>query len=275
MWQSMGGSPRLDGSCRSGLAMGFGVKTKLLAAAMAASVFGLAGAGTAVAATTVSYTPYGTPGASDSPIFVFAPTEPTPGGEDVGTAQSDGTVQVLSPFALLGSAEVVQGQYSYSAEPQLTASMKDAAPYLSILGGQLGLLASPGVTELEFYIGSLDSYNSVSFVYANPLDDVTFGGNALVAATAGSGSQDNGDQSSGATNGLYTFNLDPGLEDIFLTSTNNSFEIANIYAPSSEITGTPIPFGTPEPATWLMMVLGVAAIGAGLRMERSRQLAEA
>jgi len=47
--------------------------------------------------------------------------------------------------------------------------------------------------------------------------------------------------------------------------------------------GTPTPFqltslsitALPESATWLMMVMGVAAIGAGLRIGRERQLADA
>jgi hypothetical protein len=47
--------------------------------------------------------------------------------------------------------------------------------------------------------------------------------------------------------------------------------------------GTPEPFqltsltitALPESATWLMMVMGIAAIGAGLRMGRERQLADA
>jgi hypothetical protein len=55
----------------------------------------------------------------------------------------------------------------------------------------------------------------------------------------------------------------------------------SVYDPPG--VGTPEPFqltsltitAVPESATWLMMVMGVAAIGAGLRMGRGRQLANA
>ena len=50
--------------------------------------------------------------------------------------------------------------------------------------------------------------------------------------------------------------------------------VNNAFGPNSVGTFA-LAGGAPESATWLMMVMGVAAIGAGLRMERGRQLANA
>jgi hypothetical protein len=72
------------------------------------------------------------------------------------------------------------------------------------------------------------------------------------------------DGASGAEYNLFS----QGSEYVLYEALNGSY-VANSVG-NFTLTG-----GVLEPASWLMMVMGVAAVGAGLRMGRGRQLANA
>jgi hypothetical protein len=248
--------------------MGIGVKTKLLIAAMSAGLFGLASAG-AAAADTITFSQFGV--MNDTPVTVWQGNAATPAGESLATAEAGGTPTLSLPagWTLTGSAQVVQGQYGYSAAPQF-ATMKDAAPYLSVQANETATLTAPGggVSELELYIGSLDAYNSLTFNFSTGLPE-TIGGDYLVSNHTGDTAIDDGDQNLGTSNGLWTFDFSRDLTSVVAGSgTTNAFEIAVIGVPAGQINGYPVPIGTPEPATWGLMLVGLFGAGGMLRSAR-------
>jgi hypothetical protein len=245
-----------------------GVKTKFLAAAVTAGLVGLAGG--VATADTVTFTQFGV--MSDTPVTVWNGNATTPAGESLGVAQSDGTLALPAGWTLTGTptdgTQVVQGQYGYSAAPQFLGG-KDTAPYLSLQANQSATLTAPGagVSEIQLYIGSLDSYNSLTFNFAGGGSE-TVGGDWLVSNNGGDPALDNGDQNAATSNGLWTFDFssDTLTSVVFGTGSTNAFEIAEIGVPESDITGGPS--GIPEPATWGLMLMGLFGVGGMLRHGR-------
>ena len=151
-------------------------------------------------------------------------------------------------FTPAGGATVQTGNSSLGAAPP-----GDATPYMTVPGGASATLTAIGnvITGLSFYMGSPDTYNSVSF----------FAGNTLVQTLTGvqfNGAAPNGDQSVGqrvTINGLAGMNI----SSVVFNSTSTAFEFDRVIA-----TAAPVP----EPATWGMMILGMGMVGLGLRMRR-------
>lgn len=119
------------------------------------------------------------------------------------------------------------------------------------------LSVTPGheFNSLSFYLGSLDSYNSISF----------FSGNTLVQSFTGTQltipNPANGDQDAGDTNRRYffTFGAADGVNRVVFSSTAPAFEFDNIAAAVSAV---------PEPTTWAMMIFGFGFVGFMLRGRR-------
>jgi len=113
------------------------------------------------------------------------------------------------------------------------------------------------LSSLSFYLGSLDTYNTISF-----FDDAT-----LVASFTGSQltipNPANGNQSAGDTNRRYffTFGAADSINRVVFNTTQPAFEFDNIAAAIS---------GVPEPSTWAMMIMGFGLIGFTLRNGRRR-----
>lgn len=122
--------------------------------------------------------------------------------------------------------------------------------YLSVLGGGTVDIALPGgTTAFAFDWGSLDTYNTLRvFLGGGGFLDFIPGGNIP--------SPGNGNQFLPNTNGLFQLFGDPGetFTSLQLTSNSNSFEIDNLAV-------APVP----EPATWLMLILGFGLVGGVLR----------
>lgn len=120
--------------------------------------------------------------------------------------------------------------------------------------GTISLAGFGAISSLSFIWGSVDSYNTLSF-----LNSV---GNTIYSITGTQllGSGANGDQTAPTTNPLVTFTFtgqDRNVAFMRLGSTGDSFEIDNLaIAP------------VPEPATWGLMLLGLGLAGAGLRRRR-------
>ncbi len=156
-----------------------------------------------------------------------------------------GTGVVLDP-ALSGSN---------GAEPAEGIGVFDTGNYLSVEAGESETLdIAPGIRFLTMYVGSVDAYNSLSFTLAGDPNPVV-----LTGANFGSGGDD-GNQSAGDTNGLFTFLFNADVTSVTFTSTQNSFEIASIGAAP-----------TPEPASWALLVFGVGLAGGVLRLARKSE----
>jgi hypothetical protein len=119
----------------------------------------------------------------------------------------------------------------------------------------------PGYQFLSFsaYIGTLDTYNSISFFHNGTLID-TFSGSAL-ASIAGDGTVADGNPSGDEANRRFYFTFDASdqVNQIVFGSGGPAFEFDNFAAAIS---------GVPEPQTWAMMILGFGFIGFMLRNGR-------
>ena len=135
----------------------------------------------------------------------------------------------------------------------------------SSVGGGIGTisLASFGaISSLSFIWGSVDSGNTLSFLDAAGNAFYTIAGSTLLGANA------SGNQTSGITNPVVTFNFTGVSQAIsgmrltalpgFSNPSGYSFEIDNLAI-------SPIP----EPATWGMMLLGLGLAGVSLRRRKT------
>lgn len=106
----------------------------------------------------------------------------------------------------------------------------------------------------SFALGSLDTYNTLTLLLAGGGTVDFFGAGINEGVIA------NGNQVSANTNGrvTYTVNGGPAIVGATFRSTQNSFEFDDLAVRA-----------VPEPATWMMMILGFGAVGFGMRRRRS------
>jgi len=118
---------------------------------------------------------------------------------------------------------------------------------------------NPGFTlnTMSFYLGSLDQYNTLSFLHNGTLITSFTGSQLAVPASP------DGDQAAGDTNRRYFFSMAASdqVNQVLFTSSSPAFEFDNIAAAISAV---------PEPQTWAMMILGFGLIGVTLRRNRRR-----
>jgi PEP-CTERM motif len=175
-------------------------------------------------------------------------------------------------YSLSGNAQLVTGSNGNSAAAATPSSAsvndpstgRDGTQYLSIQGGQSATLKVDDLTTISFYIGSIDTYNTLSFEYA----DGTFETPILTGTWVSDNtiSQSNGDQQNGDTNGRLTLTFSKPIEAVVLGSASNSFEISDVAG---------IKAAVPEPTSWALMILGFGGAGAVLRGQRRRQASAA
>jgi hypothetical protein len=129
----------------------------------------------------------------------------------------------------------------------------DATHYEAAQFGNPFILSGPELKSLSLYIGSLDPYNSITFLGAGGFSQ-TFSGTMLDALA-------NGSPTSGNSNRQFFFTFAAGdqVDQIIFSSHQPAFEFDNIYAAVSSV---------PEPATWMMLILGFGSIGFMLRRQR-------
>jgi hypothetical protein len=201
-------------------------------------------AGAANAVTPIAFVSYGTA---------------VPAGETLVTNFSGAVPTVAAGYALSGTGSFLTGTSSAGAAPAFSSSTADPNQYLSVEGGETETLSTPSITKISLYIGSLDSFNSITFTGPG---GVTYTGTQLGLVSGAA----NGDQTAANTNGMFTFQFSSPINGVTLSSTTNSFEIADVYAGAA---------GVPEPATWAVMLVGFGSIGAAMRRSRRKQLATA
>jgi hypothetical protein len=126
----------------------------------------------------------------------------------------------------------------------------DATPYFAVgpSTSTPASLALSAISQLSFYWGTIDIYNTISFDGLNQ----SFGG-ALFGGT-------NSDVTRPSRQ--VTFYFTPAesaaLTGLTLRSGSNAFELDNLIFGSA----------APEPGTWAMMIVGFGAAGVALRRRR-------
>ena len=108
-------------------------------------------------------------------------------------------------------------------------------------------------------MGSLDSYNTISFDGAVAPSPYFYTGGELAALT---GAIADGDQQSGSSNGLFEFSFAAPVTSVTFSSTQNSLEVASVAS------------AVPEASTWAMMLIGFAGLGyAAYRKTKTKRMA--
>ena len=147
--------------------------------------------------------------------------------------------------------DITGGATRIGTADDAAAPFGDTTRFMYVLGGTSATLTTPLLKSFSIYIGSVDSYNSITFKGANGYEE-TVSGSQLVAIA-------NGNQSSDETNRRFYFDFGADrVNEVIFSSTSNSFEFDNIAAGA-----------VPEPATWAMLLVGFGFIGASLRRRQA------
>jgi hypothetical protein len=129
------------------------------------------------------------------------------------------------------------------------------ANYETVLGngGSATLTADTGLYNFQFYMGSPDDYNRVTFTFADGASPLVLQGHQIWGGSPAG----NGDQSKGFT---VSYHFADAVKTVNFTSgSSNAFEFDKLAG------------GVPEPASWALMILGFGGAGAALRGQRRRQ----
>ena len=205
-----------------------------------AALVALAAAGSAQAIVTVSST--------NGPD-----TQPLPTGQSIIYDFESG-----APAGLAGNFNIVQG----SMTGVYAAPLGDTTHYLAVPGlgsaGTATLVLNQSYRSLSFYWGSIDAYNSVTYLTAGGVSLGTFTGANIP------GAPDDGSQGNALNNRRvnWDFGAD-SVKSIIFTSTSNSFELDNIAGAVANQTSP-----TPEPTTWAMLLTGIGMVGVSMRARR-------
>jgi hypothetical protein len=143
--------------------------------------------------------------------------------------------------------------------PPPADNLVPGANYETVLGngGSATLTSDTGLYNFQFYMGSPDEFNRVTFNFADGATPLVLQGNAIWGGTP----DGNGDQSQGFT---VSYHFTDKVSSINFTSGDqNAFEFDKLAG------------GVPEPASWALMILGFGGAGAALRGQRRRQVGAA
>lgn len=135
----------------------------------------------------------------------------------------------------------------------------DSTKYLAVFTGGTATLSSPGILDsLSVYLGSIDSYNMITFLGKDGFSQ-SIGGSQLTSPA-------DGDQSDAADNRRFSFNFDPQdlVDQVIFSSSGNSFEFDNIAVNDP-------PASVPEPITMSVFAIGLA--GAATLRRRKKKIA--
>jgi hypothetical protein len=176
--------------------------------------------------------------------FAFDTHLPGPG--EVLVNNFDGTTNPAYSFS--GGSIRIGNTVNQAVRPFGDVTHYEAAQF-----GHPFILSGPEMKSLSLYIGSLDTYNAITF-----LGD---GGFSKTLTGTDLGAPANGSTTSALTNRQFFFTFDAGdkVDEIIFSTHQPAFEFDNIYAAVS---------GVPEPATWTMLILGFGSIGFMLRRQR-------
>lgn len=185
-------------------------------------------------------------------------TTPFPFDGPVGPGESM-VMDFDSPIA--AGFTYVGGILPFSIPGVAAAPAGDATLYgFASPGFDATFASAESLSSLSFYLGSLDTFNTLSFYNGDTLIQSFTGTQLTIPDPA------NGNQASGNTNRRYffTFGAADNVNKVVFNTTQPAFEFDNIAAAIS---------GIPEPSTWAMMILGFGLVGFTLRNNR-RQVAK-
>jgi hypothetical protein len=173
-------------------------------------------------------------------IAAYTSGDSAPAGEAVVDSFD---APIASGFTFTGGT-VVQGTNA----PVNSAPVGDTSQYLAVLGDSAATLTTPSaLTGLSVYIGSIDSWNSISFYNTSNQLVSSFTGSDLLAFE---GAPDDG---------RFSFDLaGQNIGSVVFGSGKNSMEFDDIAVSPA-----------PEPGIWAMTLLGVGCLGYALRRRRT------
>lgn len=123
--------------------------------------------------------------------------------------------------------------------------------------GVLSLSSFGDIDWISFIWGSIDAYNTLDVLDAGGGLLASFTGATVIAAA-------NGDQSDPATNRLVKLTFSgaerTSVDRLVFRSTQNAFEFDNVAVGA-----------VPEPATWMMLLLGFGLIGGAMRSRKPQK----
>ena len=159
------------------------------------------------------------------------------------------------PATFAGTGTLVTGSVSgVYAAPAFSPTTFDPGQYLAVEAGQSETFTPTApIHDLSIYLGSLDSYNSISVT--SSMGTVTYTGADIASM---SGAVDGGDQTAASSNGRLTIVFSSPVSSVTFGSSSNAFEIASVAMSA-----------VPEPAVWSMMLIGLGSMGAVLRRRRA------
>lgn len=154
-------------------------------------------------------------------------------------------VQGSSPGAY--AAPILSGNNNAFFESSTPQNQPDATPYITTSGGSVTMtFASGPVSYFGLLWGSIDSYNSITFNFADGTTQ-TLAGTAVGSAGT-------------ATTSYVNFFGSSLITSVTASSLNNSFEFDNVAYGNATI---------PEPASLVMLGLGAVVVG-GVRFRATR-----
>lgn len=184
----------------------------------------------------------------------------TPSSPNVGTnyvanstsTGSDGTEIVNAPTYVSGKVRTFSQDVDGVALTPLgaTGNFLAIGSPTSPKAGTFQVNFSAGVNVISFLIGSLDEYNSVFLTFVGGAPNEVYRGGQIT----GNVDTDQGLGQQGRV--TYDFGTQK-LASITFSSDRAAFEIDDIVA------------AAPEPAAWLMMILGFGLVGGALRRRRA------
>lgn len=191
------------------------------------------------------------------------------GAPDAGPAPGQSLLVSFDAPNALGVTEVSSGSVITAAGSiggVRAAPAGNASVYRSLGAGGESTFDFSGWTKgaplasLSFEWGSIDSYNFVDFLNRRGETVWTIAGSDFP--------QFNGDQSSAITNQrlLISFQREADVAAVRMRSKGAAFEFDKLAGAAG--TGA-----VPEPASWLMMIVGFGFVGHGLRRRRNRAIA--
>jgi hypothetical protein len=210
------------------------MRTQTAFAFAGAILAGIVATGSAMAAVGFTSTPYYTGSYSGPPLDVTFD----------GASASGYSYTYTNAGIYDGTGGLVSG---VAAPP-----VGDMTDFLAVYSGGTATITTPLLESMSVYIGSVDSYNTISFYNGGTLVG-SFTGTQLLAPLPAAA---NGDQSSALTNRTFDFNFgNTPVNEVVFSSSGNSFEFDNVA-------GTAVP----EPGVWLLLLMGFGVLGTALRL---------
>jgi hypothetical protein len=218
---------------------------------------------------------------STGPLTGPAPGDPGPSGGQVTVITFDpGALSGVLPIPGVatsigdGITETVTGPVglytgnAYAGGSQVAAvPAGDQTQYEAIGTGGTATFDFAGyetthtINSLSVYLGSIDPYNTITFLNAS---------DGIIATLTGADfPADTGGQTASITNRRADFTFTPGddFTSIEFSSSGVAFEYDTIAV-------GPTPTSVPEPATWVVMLVGVGLVG-GARRQAARRVSGA